>query len=159
MTTPENPVLVEVAALRRELKLTWEGHTREHEQHDKAHQREHEFTAEALKVAADLAKENKAAANEWRGSMNDREARFATKEDVRTLHVAIEALEKAAIERIDKVERSDLIRDERERTTLVEQAKALADSDRRNTRNQWIAGVAVTFVVILVNLVIRLLTP
>src|SRR5687768_9151353 len=122
MTTPEppNPVLVEVAALRRELSLTWSAHEREHNQHDKAHTREHEFTAEALKVAADLAKENKAAANEWREAMNDRESRFASKTDLAGLAANIDLLRGTLTERLDKIERSDLIRDERERSAKDE---------------------------------------
>lgn len=154
MTEPSSSiqgVKDEIAGLRRELKLTWDAHEREHVQHEAAHSREHEFAAEAIRTAATLAKENKADANEWRATMTDRESRFSTKEDV-----------KAILGRLDSIERVNLVSDERERTRITDEAEDKRQSERRQSRSQWTVGLVVgliaTFGAILVNLVIRLLT-
>ena len=139
----------EVAALRRELKLTWDAHDREHGQHDKAHSREHEFTQEAVKTAAVLAKENKADANEWRASMTDREAKFATKDDVR-----------AILFRLDNIERAGLVAAERERQRSEDESEDKRQSERRIARSQWTIGIVVGLLAsvgaVLINLVLRL---
>ena len=120
------PVSEQVAALRRELKLTWDSHEREHVQHEQAHGREHQFAQDAIDKAAELAKENKAASNEWRAAMNDRETRFATKEDV-----------KAILFRLDNIERAALVANERDRIRAVDDAEDKRQTERRQSRAQW----------------------
>lgn len=147
----DKAVSTALVGLRRELKLTWDAHKREHELHDSAHTREHQFTAEALDVAAVLAKENKADANEWREAMNDREAKFATKADVKSVG-----------DSVDKLEIAEIRRAETERLRVVSEAEDKRQSERRQSRSQWtvgiVVGLAATFGAILVNLVIRLAT-
>lgn len=135
MTEPLND---QIAGLRRELKLTWDAHEREHVQHEASHGREHEFAAEAIRTAALLAKENKADANEWRATMNDREARFSTKDDVSSI-----------LARLDSIERLNLVAAERERAEKE-------DANKRVSRSQWTIGVVAGVGAVLVNLVLRL---
>lgn len=143
---PVESVNEQVAALRRELKLIWDAHEREHVQHEASHAREHQFAQQAIDTAAVLAKENKADANEWRGSMTDRERRFATKDDIGTI-----------LGRLDSIERASLVEAERDRQRLINHAEERQDAERRQGRQQWTIGIAITFVVVLVNLAIRLL--
>lgn len=138
----------QVASLRRELKLTWDSHEREHVQHEASHAREHAFSQQAIDTAAVLAKENKADANEWRSTMTDRETRFATKDDV-----------KAILQRLDTIERAGLVSVERERQRTADEAEDRRQVERRQTRSQWVVGIVVgllaTFGAILANLAIR----
>lgn len=146
---PINGINEQVSALRRELKLTWGAHEREHTQHEQAHGREHEFAAEAIRTAATLAKENKADANEWRSSMNDREARFATKDDVKSI-----------LGRLDGIERAGLVSIEREANRAKTEADEKRELSDRQQRSQWVVGLVVgllaTVGAVLVNLVLRL---
>lgn len=139
----------QVAALRRELKLTWGAHEREHTQHEMAHGREHEFAAEAIKTAAKLAQENKTDANEWRASMNDREAKFATKDDVASI-----------LSRLDGIERLNLVESERRQNRAKTEADEKLEMAARQQRSQWMVGLIVgllaTVGAVLVNLVLRL---
>lgn len=164
----------QVAALRRELKLTWDAHEREHVQHELSHAREHDFSQKAIDTAALMAKENKADANEWRATMNDREAKFATKEDVKNIGEKIQRLTdsqggfsttsdlRSLGEKIDKLEDTEIRRAETERLRLITEAEDKRQSERRTTRSQWTIGIVVgllaSFGAVLVNLVIRLLT-
>jgi len=144
-------IQAEIVALRERLDLIWANHEKEHIQHEAAHTREHEFSQKAIDTAATLAKENKADANEWRGTMNDRERTFATKADINAISNTLMELKTAEIKRIE-VERT-----EKERLAL--------DREEQNSRNratQWrvglLAGFAATIGSILINLVIRLST-
>jgi len=150
VTEPSNGAINEqVAALRRELKLTWDAHEREHIQHEAAHAREHQFTQTAIDTAAKLAENNKADANEWRASMTDREVKFATKADV-----------DAILERLDKIERAGLVASERETVRIANEVEEKRDQERRQARGQWVVGLVVglmaTFGSVLINIVIRL---
>lgn len=151
MPVPSN-VTEEVAALRRELRLIWDAHEREHTQHELSHAREHAFSQQAIDTAALLAKENKADANEWRATMTDRESRFATKSDSAAIMV-----------RLDVIERAGILSVERERQRVADEAEDRRQTERRQSRQQWtvglIAGLLATFGAILVNLVIRLASP
>lgn len=162
MTVTNETLAVKIDALDEKIEDSIVAHQREHEQHDKAHAREHDFTAEALRVAASLAKENKEDANEWRGTMDDRESSFATKEDVRVIGGKIDALEKAEIRRAEteKLRLSQEAEDKR-----LSERRADADKQetaRRVSRSQWMVGIIVgllsTFGAILVSTVIRLAT-
>jgi hypothetical protein len=139
----------EIGGLRRELQITWDAHAREHKQHDLSHAREHEFAQEALEKAASVAAENKADANEWRSAMTDREAKFATKDDMKALLV-----------RLDAIERALLVSDERARAKAQSEVEDKLDADRRISRSQWliglIVGVMATVAAVLINLVLRL---
>lgn len=147
-----DPVAGEIAALRRELTLTRNAHEREHKQHEEAHGREHAFAQAAIDKAADMAKENKADANEWRGTMTDRERSFATKADV----VAI-------LDRLTGLERANIVAGERESARAAADAEERRQAERRASRSQWIVGLVVglaaTIGAILINLVIRAATP
>jgi len=138
-----------IKGLRRELTLTWAAHEREHEQHDKAHSREHDFAQKAIDTAAELAKSNKADSNEWRSAMTDREARFATHEDM-----------KAVFTRLDSIEDRNLVVDERDRQRIMDDAEDKRQSERRQARAQWtiavVVGFIATFGAVLVNLILRL---
>lgn len=157
--THDELILSQIDTLKREIDAATAAHGREHGLHDGAHSREHEYTDKALQVAAELAKANKADANEWRAAMADRELRFAPINLVNTM-----------LERLDKIERANLVRDEREQNRLVKEAddkriKAEEDGkrereiERRQSRQQWTVGIVITFVVILVNFVIRAVFP
>ena len=139
----------QLKALRREMSLIWDAHEREHEQHEQAHAREHAFAQQAIDTAAVLARENKTDANEWRGSMNDREGKFATKTDVAQI-----------LERLDKIERAGLVAAERDRAREATAAEDKLDTERRVSRSQWVIGLVVgllaTVGAVLVNLVLRL---
>ena len=138
----------QVAALRRELKLIWDAHEREHLAHEQAHSREHDFSQKAVDTAAVLAKENKADANEWRAAMDDRESRFATKSDIGSI-----------LTRLDKIERADLVTAERESQRMLALTASREEDARRTSRSQWMVGLVVgmvaTFGSILINLLIR----
>jgi hypothetical protein len=122
----------ELVALRERLDLIWANHEREHTQHEASHTREHAFTQDAIEKAAALNKENKADANEWRQSMNDREARFSTKADVG-----------AIIERLDKIERAGLVAAERDMARSKGDTDKQNEMERRTARSQWMVGLIV----------------
>jgi hypothetical protein len=142
-------ISAQVSGVRERLDMIWEGHKTEHKVHDDNHKREHEFAQKAIDTAAALAKENKADANEWRATMNDREVKFATKDDV-----------KPVLERLDRIERALLVSDERERNRITEEANEKRDAERRVSRSQWAIGLTVglmaTVGAVLINLVLRL---
>jgi hypothetical protein len=142
-------IQAEVIALRERLDLLWKNHEREHTQHEAAHAREHAFAQDALEKAALLAKENKADANEWRASMTDREARFATGADVT-----------AMIDRLDKIERAGLVAAEREQNRARAEAEERRTMDAKQSRGQWtvglVVGVLATFGAVAVNTILRL---
>jgi len=148
---PIDPVLVQIRALRERLDLIWSNHEREHAAHDKAHEREHNFAQDAIDKAAEMAKTNKADANEWRATMTDRETKFATKDDVG-----------AILGRLDAIERAAILSEERDRQRIVNDAAEKRDAERRQARSQWTIGIVVGLMAsvgaVLINLVIRLLT-
>lgn len=141
----------DIPATRREVALIWEGHQREHIQHDIAHGREHASTEKALDVAAELAKENKEAANEWRGAMDDRERNFVTRADLQGMD-----------HRVELLEASEIRRAENEKLRLVAEAESKQRDQERARSQQWrvglMVGVGATVISLFLNLVIRLLT-
>lgn len=136
-------------ALRRESRMFWDAHAREHIVHEAAHNREHAFSQTAIDTAAELAKENKADANEWRGTMDDREMRFATNSDVDSI-----------LRRLDKIERSELVSIERDNQRTIADAAHKEETMRRTARAQWTVGLIIGTVAtvgsVLINLVLRL---
>lgn len=138
----------QIIALRERLDLIWAQHEREHRDHEAAHTREHEFAQKAIDTAALLAKENKADANEWRETMNDRERSFATKGDAT-----------AILGRLESIERANLLAAERERQRTAGEIEERQQVERRVSRSQWVIGIVVgllaTFGAILVNLALR----
>lgn len=73
-------------------------HAVSHQEHQAAHDREHSLAQKAIDTAAELAKENKADANEWRDAMSDRERTFARAD-------AIEQLSKDVYRRLGLLEK------------------------------------------------------
>ncbi len=156
----EPTVASEVAGLRRELKITWAAHEKEHTTHELAHAREHDFAQKAIDVSALQAKENKADANEWRATMNDRERTFATKVDIASISDKISTLQNTEIKRAE-TERLRLIdeaEDKREQERRDTEEKR--DMERRQARGQWTVGIVVgiiaSFSAILINVILRL---
>jgi len=139
----------ELVALRDRLDLIWANHEREHLQHEAAHAREHQFSQAAIDTAALLAKENKADANEWRETMNDRERNFATKADIATISMTLAELKTAEIKRV-----------ETERLSKEQMARDREDQNDRLRSNQWkvglLVGIAATVGSLAINLIIRL---
>lgn len=155
-------IQAEIRGLRERLDLVWSNHEREHEQHEAAHGREHEFTQRAIDTAAILQKETKTDANEWRETMNDRERTFATKTDIATIAGTLEELKKADIKRTE-TERLEKEQAARDRVTLTERMTTEREEQNERIRgNQWrvglIVGVAATVGSILINLALRLST-
>lgn len=151
MTVTNEALAAKIDSLDEKVDLIWGAHEREHGQHELAHSREHKFAQDAIDKAAELAKENKADANEWRATMNDREVKFATKEDIKSLG-----------SKIDHLENSEIRRAENERLRLISEGEEKRQTERRQSRQQWQIGIAVGlftfFSAIVVNLVIRLAT-
>lgn len=142
-------VETEILSLRERLDLIWAQHEREHSQHELAHGREHEFSQKAIDTAAVLARETKNDSNEWRSAMRDREAKFATKDDV-----------KAILDRLDSIEDAGLVSVERERLRAIADVEDKRQMERRQSRGQWqiglVVGLLATAGAVLVNLVLRL---
>lgn len=63
--------------LREFFERLLDDHMEAHREHQNAHDREHAASQKAIDTASDLAKANKADANEWRDAMTDRERTFA----------------------------------------------------------------------------------
>ena len=64
-----------------------------------AHRDEHRASQLAIDTAAELARENKAAANEWRSAMADRERSFARLDVVESLSRRFELVERESRDR------------------------------------------------------------
>jgi hypothetical protein len=69
-------------SIREYFERMFEDHAKAHAEHQQAHDREHSASEKAIAVASQLAKENKADANEWRSTMSDRERTFARSDAV-----------------------------------------------------------------------------
>jgi hypothetical protein len=142
-------IQAEIMALRERLDLIWTNHEREHAAHDRAHTLEHVASQKAIDTAAELAKENKADANEWRASMTDREGRFSTKDDINGI-----------LTRLDSIERAALLAAEREASRIKEAAHDLDEAQRRQARSQWtialVVGVLATGGAVMMNVILRL---
>lgn len=72
----------------------WKNHEREHLDSNRALDKAEALRSERFAGIERLAKENKADANEWRASMTDREARFATREHLANVEKAVGELNK-----------------------------------------------------------------
>ena len=132
-----------IDALNDKIVESQRAHQREHSAHEAAHTREHQQTEKALQVAADLARENKADANEWRGAMDDRERRFATKDDIAGLAGKISDLERAEIRRAEQ-EKTRIERESEERRQFERQSdQERQEGVRRVARSQWMIGLIV----------------
>lgn len=63
------------------VRVQWENHMTQHQQSDRAVDKAEAEMEKQLGSMAETVKQNKTDANEWRGSMKDRETLFATKAD------------------------------------------------------------------------------
>lgn len=131
--------------LREYFEGLFGAHKELHADHEKAHGREHEFAAEAIKTAAELAKQTKDDANEWRDAMRDREAKFATKEDVHSQS-----------ERIDRLEDAEIKRAENERLRLLSEVEAREAERERRRRELAVWSFGGAMLAVLINIIIRL---
>lgn len=134
--------------LREYVESLFNGHKESHLQHEAAHTREHLFAQRAIEAAAELAKENKADANEWRGAMGDRERNFATKAQLEGL-----------LSRMEKLEDAEIARVVEEKLTTIQMAEAKVQDDRDRQRQQWFIATAIGIVVFLAAQVSRLIFP
>jgi len=80
--------------MRETAETHWKNHEREHIDAQRAIDNASSAIAIRLDNSDRLAKENKADANEWRDTMNDREARFATKEQLANTEKGVSDLAK-----------------------------------------------------------------
>jgi len=143
MTQPPSEGLT----LREYIDTRFDAHRDLHATHDSAHTREHDFTEKALNVAAELSKENKNDANEWRATMDDRERTFTTKNETQAL-----------TDKITDLQNAEIKRSENERNRLINDVEEKRQDERRQSRQQWIVGVSVTAAAVGINLLIRLLS-
>jgi hypothetical protein len=135
----------------------WSAHSREHSVADIARQREAYLTdkalqaadlarGEALRVAAESFNAYKTSSNEFRGTLEDQAAHFVTKSE----HDAVTA-------RITTLENDRIARDA---AALTAQTAASAERDRERSdrsRAQWVVGILVTFVAIVVSAIVGVL--
>lgn len=163
-----SPALVHEAQSERESELRWALHLREHEQrfadvertrliHSAAHEREHESTQVAIDKQEAQVKEWRAAANEWRAAMNDREANFAGRADLAAVIRRIDELVAQNNVRLAKFDTDNATRDERERLRSLTEAEERRQDERRQSRQQWVMGIAVTIVSITIGVLLKLI--
>jgi CHASE3 domain sensor protein len=145
--------------LREYVEGLFEAHKEAHKDHELSHAREHQFAQKAIDTAAELAKENKADANEWRATMNDKDNRFALKLDIERLLQQGLDRHKAVVERLDDLEDAEIKRVENERLRLVQEANDREAERERRRRELVIAGLVITVLAVMINLLIRLLGP
>lgn len=135
-------------SLREYVEALFTSHKEAHKEHEQAHGREHDFSQKAIDVAASLAKENKADANEWRETMNDRERNFTTKNEM----IAI-------AERVEKLEDSEIARVVEEKLTVERNAENSRREDRERARQQWVIATIIGIVVFLAAQISRFVFP
>lgn len=115
------------------------------DQQAKAHDKQHAAEQRAIEVAAETVKVWRADSNEWRKTLGDRDAVYATKVDANTLAA-----------RVDAVERGNIVRDERERNEKSAEVEDKRQSERRTARAQWQVGVVIGFVATAVAVAVQL---
>lgn len=135
-------------SLREYVEALFTSHKESHKEHEQAHGREHDFSQKAIDIAASLAKENKADANEWRETMNDRERNFATKMELGSIG-----------DRVNKLEDAEIARMTEEKLTSERAAEARRQEDRDRARQQWVIATVIGVIVFLATQVSRLVFP
>lgn len=91
----------------------------------KSHDEQHIAEQKAITLAAEIVERWKADSNEWRGTLNDRDAAYAKVGDVGGLETRLRVIEAAEIQR-----------GATERERLINETKDKADADRRATAAQ-----------------------
>lgn len=131
-----------------------------------AHDREHELLAEALTLNNAMVKEWREAANEWRSTLTDMTVRFAPRDVVDQIAqvsaqridagIAItEARYSANAKRIDDLERANIRAAVQIEERHAEALKNLEKQRSEATRQQWIIGVGVSILAIVVSVMSR----
>lgn len=132
-----------------------------------SHEREHELLAEALSLNNAMVKEWREAANEWRGTLTDLTGRFATRESVEQLEKAedqridnavalMQGLHKSDADRLDVIERANIRAATQTEERHAEALKALEKQRSEATRQQWVIGVGVSILAIVVSIMSRI---
>jgi hypothetical protein len=103
--------------LREFIERLLADHSQSHKDHAAAHEREHRASQAAIDTAAQLARENKADANEWRAAMTDRERSFVRVDTVEGMERRIRILESTVVP-------SSTVDSMRERIGLLERTNA-----------------------------------
>lgn len=101
-----------------------------------AHRREHEVADRALILSAELARQNKADANEWRSAMSDRERTFLTRGEAEGMTL-----------RLGVLERSDIARTAREQ-----------ERERAALRTMAVIGLTATIISVAFTILIRVIS-
>lgn len=83
--------------LRTTADTHWLNHQREHELSERAVDKAERAVNERLAGITSMMAKNKEEGNEWRGAMDDREGKFASKEQLATAEKAINSLDQSRV--------------------------------------------------------------
>lgn len=108
------------------------------EQWQRSHEHEHALADRALTLAATLAESNKAAANEWRSAMTDRERTFLSKGEAEAEYASMRA-------RLDVLTEANTARTAREQ-----------ERERSQIRLMALIGLVATVASVALSLLIKL---